>query len=72
MTGKTKTLTILMHHLANAHFDYSGLFSDAQVEKVGNPKNKLKAERAVGCNENIFYNDFIKHYIRQLVSLAID
>jgi hypothetical protein len=23
------------------HFDYSSLFSDAQVEKVGNPKEKI-------------------------------
>jgi hypothetical protein len=32
-----------MNH-ADAHFDYSNLFSDAQVEKVG----KLKTERAIG------------------------
>jgi hypothetical protein len=33
----------------DAHFDYSSLFSDAQVEKVGNPKKKnVKTERAVG------------------------
>jgi hypothetical protein len=25
----------------DAHFDYSRPFSDAQVEKVGNPKNKM-------------------------------
>jgi hypothetical protein len=25
----------------DAHFDHSSLFSDAQVEKVGNPKNKM-------------------------------
>jgi hypothetical protein len=37
---KTNTLPILMHH-ADAHFDYSSLFGDAQVEKAGNPlKNK--------------------------------
>jgi hypothetical protein len=24
----------------DTHFDYSSLFSDAQVEKVGNPKKK--------------------------------
>jgi hypothetical protein len=29
-----------MHH-------YSSILSDAQVEKVGNPKKKLKTERAV-------------------------
>jgi hypothetical protein len=25
----------------DAHFDYSSLFSDAQVEKVGNPGKKI-------------------------------
>jgi hypothetical protein len=25
---------------ADAHFDYSSLFSDAKVEKVGNPKKR--------------------------------
>jgi hypothetical protein len=29
------------------HFNYSSLFSDAQVEKVGNPEKKVKTERAV-------------------------
>jgi hypothetical protein len=37
------------------HFNYSSLFSDAQVEKVGNPKKNVKTERAVGskpeCHE---------------------
>jgi hypothetical protein len=33
------------------HFDYSSFFSDAQVEKVGNPKKK-KPERAVGWKPN--------------------
>jgi hypothetical protein len=32
----------------DAHFDYSSLFSDAQVKKVGNPKKNVKTERAVG------------------------
>jgi hypothetical protein len=36
---KTNTLPILMHH-ADAHFDYSSLFSNAQVEKVGNPETE--------------------------------
>jgi hypothetical protein len=26
----------------DAHFDYSSLFSDAQVEKVGNPEKKCE------------------------------
>jgi hypothetical protein len=35
----------------DAHFDYWSLFSDAQVQKVGNPKKKnVKTERAVGWN----------------------
>jgi hypothetical protein len=36
--------------MPDAHFDNSSLFSDAQVEKVGNPKKKsnVKTERAVG------------------------
>jgi hypothetical protein len=40
--------------LPNAHFDYSSLFSDAQIEKVGNPKTKKQnnCERAVGLNSN--------------------
>jgi hypothetical protein len=25
----------------DAHFDYSNLFSDAQVEKIGNPKKNV-------------------------------
>jgi hypothetical protein len=35
----------------DAHFDYSSLFSDAEVEKVGNKKKKkkkVKTERAIG------------------------
>jgi hypothetical protein len=32
----------------DTHFDYSSIFSDSQVEKVGNPKKKVKNERAVG------------------------
>jgi hypothetical protein len=28
----------LGNDVSDAHFDYSRLFSDAQVEKVGNPK----------------------------------
>jgi hypothetical protein len=33
----------------DAHFDYSSLLSDAQVEKVGNLKKKnVKTERPVG------------------------
>jgi hypothetical protein len=28
----------------DAHFDYSGLYSDAQVENVGNPKKKTVKE----------------------------
>jgi hypothetical protein len=35
----------------DAHFDYSSLFSDAQVEKVGNPK-KVKTERT---KQSLFY-----------------
>jgi hypothetical protein len=35
-------------HLAGAHFDYSSLFSDAQVEQVKNPGKNVKTERAVG------------------------
>jgi hypothetical protein len=31
----------------DAHFDYSSLCSDAQVENVGNAKPKEKTERAV-------------------------
>jgi hypothetical protein len=31
----------------DAHFDYSSLFSDAQVEKVGNPGENVKTERTV-------------------------
>jgi hypothetical protein len=29
----------------DAHFDYSSLFSDAQVKKVGNPRKKKKKKR---------------------------
>jgi hypothetical protein len=32
----------------DAHFDYSSLFRDAQVEEVGNPEGGMKTERAVG------------------------
>jgi hypothetical protein len=32
-----------MHQMRiDAHFDYLSLFSGAQVEKVGNPKNIVK------------------------------
>jgi hypothetical protein len=36
------------------HFEYSSLFSDAQVEKVGNPKKKVKTEWFETQNKWIF------------------
>jgi hypothetical protein len=39
------------------HFDYSSLFSDAQIEKVGNPKKNVKTvkepsdENQTKCHE---------------------
>jgi hypothetical protein len=38
--------SILTRILTVAHFDYSSLFSDAQVEKVGNPEKNVKTEKA--------------------------
>jgi hypothetical protein len=33
----------------HVHFDYSSLFSDVHVGKVGNPEKKIvKTERAIG------------------------
>jgi hypothetical protein len=39
------TLWVLAYSVSNApdaHFNYSSLFSDAQVEKVGNPNKKCE------------------------------
>jgi hypothetical protein len=45
---KTNKLPILIFDASDAHFDYSSLFSDAQVKKVGNPKKNVKIERTIG------------------------
>jgi hypothetical protein len=48
-----KTKYVTNFDAPDAHFNYSSLLSDAQVEKVGNPKNKnVKTERAVGWKPN--------------------
>jgi hypothetical protein len=36
----------------DAHFDYSSLFTDAQVEKVGNPEKNVKTDRIVLIHAN--------------------
>jgi hypothetical protein len=42
---KCKTNKLTIYDAPDAHFDFSSLFSNVQVEKVGNPKERKKCEK---------------------------
>jgi hypothetical protein len=48
---KYKELNVKPIRAPDVHFDYSSLFSDDQVEKVGNPKKSEKLENQTECHE---------------------
>jgi hypothetical protein len=48
---KRKTNTVNNFDTPDAHFDFSSLVGDAQVEKVGNPKTKWKLKELFDENQ---------------------